>query len=166
MGVLVKAYLDWEIQRASVWRTTAAEISRRRVITNGETTLTLTARIDRLEQSDDHYSIIDYKTGRVPELAAVTTGEHVQLPIYVLVLTERVLQALFLGLGAVKASDKVRLDGQELTALAEQVRQRVLGIQQSLYHGVGLPAWGDDRTCARCPMQGLCRKEMWLADIP
>lgn len=162
----VKAYLDWEIQRASVWRTTAAEVFQRRVITNGETTLTLTARIDRLDQSDDHYSIIDYKTGRVPELAAVTTGEHVQLPIYVLVSTERVMQALFLGLGATKASDKVKLDGQELTALAEQVRQRVLGIQQSLYRGVGLPAWGDDRTCARCPMQGLCRKEMWLAETP
>ncbi len=92
----------------------------------------------------------------------MTAGEHVQLPFYLLTLAEPVTQALFLSLNGSRISDSVRLEGQVLQRLSNRVRQRLFSVQQSLHGGADLPAWGDDRTCERCQMQGLCRKQMWL----
>jgi ATP-dependent helicase/nuclease subunit B len=155
-------YIEWQIARAARWTPRAAELRKRRRYTTDTDTLTLTARIDRLDQGEDGYAILDYKTGQVPEPRAITAGEDIQLPFYALVLEHPVKLAHYLELGANKVSDRVRLEGRTLQALMTQVRERLLHINQAMQRGVGLPAWGDDATCAYCPMQGLCRKEMWL----
>lgn len=155
-------YIDWQIARATQWTPCAAELRQRRRYTTDIDTLTLTARIDRLDRGEDGYAIVDYKTGQVPGARAIAAGEDIQLPFYALVLEQPVKLAHYLELGANRISDRMRLEGRALRTLMTQVRQRLLHIHQAVQHGAGLPAWGDDATCAYCPMQGLCRKEMWL----
>lgn len=158
----IRPYLNWQLQRTQTWRASEAELNACRRCSDNDTTVTLTARIDRVDRGDDGHAIIDYKTGRIPALAEVEAGEHIQLPFYVLALERPVHQALFLGLTGAKISDRVRLERKNLDSLVKRVRARLLSIQQSLNQRAGLPAWGDDLTCARCAMQGLCRKQMWL----
>lgn len=155
-------YIDWQIARTARWTPYAAELRQRRRYTTDTDTLTLTARIDRVDRGEDGYAIVDYKTGQVPGSRVIAAGEDIQLPFYALVLEQPVKLAHYLELGANKISDRVRLEGHALQTLMTQVRERLLHMHQAVRRGVGLPAWGDDATCAYCPMQGLCRKEMWL----
>jgi ATP-dependent helicase/nuclease subunit B len=158
----IEPYIKWQLARESTWSPMAAEIPQHRTYEDGATGLTLTARIDRLDHGAPGYAIVDYKTGRVPELAGVLAGEHIQLPFYSLMFEQPVTQALYLELTGSKVSDKTKLEGRSLLTLKEQVRMRLLGVYAALHRGTGLPAWGDDDTCLHCPMQGLCRKEMWI----
>jgi ATP-dependent helicase/nuclease subunit B len=159
-------YIDWQIARAARWTPCAAELKQRRRYTNDTGTLTLTARIDRLDRGDDGYAILDYKTGQVPDPSAIATGEDIQLAFYALVVEQPVRLVQYVELGANRISDRVKLEGRPLQTLMTQVRERLLHIHQAMQRGAGLPAWGDDATCAYCPMQGLCRKEMWLDRDP
>ncbi len=155
-------YIEWQIARAARWTPCAAELKQRRRYTYDAGTLTLVARIDRLDRSKKGYAVVDYKTGRVPDFGKIATGEDIQLPFYALVLEQPVRLVQYLELGANTISDRVRLEGHTLQMLMTQVRQRLLHIHQAVQRGAGLPAWGDDATCRHCPMEGLCRKEMWL----
>ncbi len=158
----IEPYIEWQLAREPMWSTMAAELPQRYTYEDGATVLTLTARIDRLDHGEPGYAVIDYKTGRVPALAGVLAGEHIQLPFYALVVDQPVAQALYLDLAGARILDKTKLEGHSLSTLVEQVRRRLLGIYAAMQRGSGLPAWGDDDTCLRCPMQGLCRKEMWI----
>ncbi|MFQ5936525.1 MAG: PD-(D/E)XK nuclease family protein [Acidiferrobacterales bacterium] len=161
---LIESYVEWESMLERGWTPSAAELPERRACENDTTALTLTARIDRLDRGEAGFGIIDYKTGRVPELAMILAGEEIQLPFYTLVLAQPAAQALYLKLTSSQVSDKVRLEREPLQMLAQRVRERILNVQEAIGHGTGLPAWGDDVTCAQCAMQGLCRKEMWIEE--
>jgi len=158
----IQPYIEWELAREPVWSTIAAELPQRHTYEDGAAALTLSARIDRLDQGERGYAIIDYKTGRVPGLAGVLAGEHIQLPFYALVIDQPVAQAFYLDLSGIKTLDKTKLEGQSLSTLTEQVRTRLSGIYAAMRRGTGLPAWGDDSVCLHCPVQGMCRKEMWV----
>lgn len=159
---VIDTYVDWEIARERRWSAIAGELPQRYTHEDDTSTLTLTARIDRLDHGESGYAIIDYKTGRVPGLADVLAGEHVQLPFYALAIDRPVAQALYLDLSGVRVPDKTKLEGHSLSTLVEKVRMRLVRLYAAMRSGAGLPAWGDDDTCLRCPMQGLCRKEMWI----
>jgi ATP-dependent helicase/nuclease subunit B len=158
----IQPYIEWQLAREPIWSTMAAELPQRHAYEDGATALTLTARIDRLDQGENGYAIIDYKTGSVPALAGVLAGEHIQLPFYSLVIDRPVAQALYLDLSGSKALDKTKLEDHSLNTLVEQVRTRLWVIYAAIRRGTGLPAWGDDNVCLHCPMQGMCRKEMWV----
>ena len=157
----IPTYLDWELERAAVWKTENAELARRRELGEGDMSLTLTGRIDRLDRGPHGYGIIDYKTGSVPHRDASASGEQTQLPFYALLMEGPVEQVLFLELKGQGLSDRHKLEGEALHALCEAVRDRLLALVQALDGGAALPAWGDNQTCAYCSMEGLCRREMW-----
>jgi len=58
------------------------------------------------------------------------------------------------------------LEGEPLQDLAAQVALRLETMLEELGHGAALPAWGDDRTCAYCDMEGLCRRQAWSETAP
>jgi len=160
---IIPAYLDWQMHRAQSWKFIATEYEGYYKELK-EVDLVLTGRIDRLDYSPSGYSIIDYKTGVIPHLEEVESGEHVQLPFYTLLLEMPVREALFLALNREGVKDGVRAEGATLEALSRQVEARLVAIHRSLAAGRPLPAWGDERTCAQCAMESLCRKEMWRKD--
>ncbi len=158
---MIAPYLHWQLKREERFTPAAGELPRERALTEGEVTVSLSARIDRIDHSAHGCGIIDYKTGRVPKLHEVVAGEQVQLPFYGLVVPQPAIEARYLELDGPRVRDGIALEGEALQTLSEQVRIRLLATQRALRMGTGLPAWGDDTTCARCSMQGLCRREMW-----
>ena len=53
------------------------------------------------------------------------------------------------------------LEGEALALLSQQNRRRLAQIVADIDAGAPLPAWGDDRTCRYCAMDGICRKQAW-----
>lgn len=158
----IPAYVEWEMKRAAQWQAEASEIKREQKFLEGETQITLTGRIDRLDHGKDGYGIIDYKTGSVPSRDEVLRGENIQLPFYALLLEkENVTQATFLALDGENVNEKATLDGQSLALLRAAVRERLMLLKRRLDAETPLPAWGDMETCRICEMEGLCRREMW-----
>ncbi|GAB4509876.1 MAG: hypothetical protein Tsb0026_10850 [Sulfuricaulis sp.] len=158
----IPAYVEWEMKRAAHWQSEASEIKREKIYIDGETQITLTGRIDRLDRGQGGYGIIDYKTGSVPSRDDVLQGENIQLPFYALLLEqENIAQATFLALEDGDVKEKTILDGESLALLRVAVRERLMLLKRSLDAGAPLPAWGDMETCRICEMEGLCRREMW-----
>jgi ATP-dependent helicase/nuclease subunit B len=160
---IVPAYLEWQMQRAQSWKFIATE-SEEHYKELKEVNLVLTGRIDRLDHNSAGYSIIDYKTGAIPPLEEVESGEHIQLPFYTVLLEEPAQEALFLAFTQEGIKDTVRVEGAALRALSRRMEARLVTIHRSLSAGRPLPAWGDEQTCAQCAMEGLCRKEMWRTE--
>lgn len=158
---LIPAYLDWEQTRRTRWTNASAEIVRERA-EDAAVATTLRGRIDRLDRGIDGVAVIDYKTGEVPRLDAVCAGESVQLPFYALLLNhEMVAEVGYLALKEDTVSAAVTLAGAPLAELTARVRSRLNALAIAVHEGAALPAWGDAKTCSRCAMQGLCRKELW-----
>ncbi|MCR4300448.1 MAG: PD-(D/E)XK nuclease family protein [Sulfuricaulis sp.] len=163
----IPAYLDWEITRAATWRVEDTEIRKDRSYKDGDTHITLTGRIDRLDRGQDGLGIIDYKTGAVPTNEQVQTGEYIQLPFYGLLLEEeKISQAAFLMLDDEEVRERVILSGESFALLRTAVRERLMLLKRRLDAGAAMPAWGDRETCRLCEMEGLCRREMWAEPLP
>lgn len=161
------AYLDWEINRAATWRVEATEIRKDRTYKDGNTHITLTGRIDRLDQSEGGHGVIDYKTGTVPSSEQVQAGESIQLPFYGLLLEEeKISQAAFLMLEDESVGERTILSGEPFAMLRIAVRERLMLLKRRLDAGAAMPAWGDMETCRLCEMEGLCRREMWAEPTP
>jgi len=123
--------------------------------------LTLSGRIDRLDQAGGERAVIDYKTGASASIDAVEHGEAVQLPFYVLLLDAGITEAAYLKLDGSGKLDGARLSGDTLQALVKATRDRLLKIDDALLNQAPLPAWGDVEVCRWCDMEGLCRRGAW-----
>lgn len=154
-------YIRWQSQRSSDWTVSATEVNRR-VAFDDNSLPTLQGRLDRLDCGPQGFSIIDYKTGAIAPLAEVLAGEQIQLPFYALLVTEPLYSAVFLALDDSAVREKVELAGDELHVIRNQVRMRLLQVHEQISRGAALPAWGDEKTCERCVMESLCRREMWV----
>lgn len=169
---ILPAYFAWQIKREAHWQIEDAEIRKEATIGDGNTSLTLVGRIDRLDHGHDGCAVTDFKTGALPSQEDVLNGEHVQLTHYSLLCEATPLQAQFLGLLRDNVTDKVRLEGQELAVLSTQVRERLLRLYRDMKRGTKLTAWGDPDTCEVCAMEGICRREHWrtseqpVRDVP
>ncbi|MDH5648808.1 MAG: PD-(D/E)XK nuclease family protein, partial [Gammaproteobacteria bacterium] len=157
----IPAYLDWIIKRRQSWQPFGSEQRIRQSLAINGDRIDLIGRLDQIDQKDDHFSIIDYKTGAVPSLQEVETAEHIQLPFYVLLLNQPVEQALFLSLDNEKISDKVHLDGNQLSVLTEHLREQLAHSYKALKQGTVLRAQGDTDVCSFCQAEGLCRRGLW-----
>jgi ATP-dependent helicase/nuclease subunit B len=123
----IPAYLDWELSRAADWKVEATELKKERIYREGDTQITLTGRIDRLDRGRDGYAIIDYKTGAVPARDPVLRGEKIQLPFYALLLEQdNIASAAFLALEDDAVKEKTALDGEALAMLRSAIRERLL----------------------------------------
>lgn len=156
-------YIDWQIAREQEWRPAEVECDiTGRSIGKG---LTLTGRLDRIDAQGKERSIVDYKTGRTADRETVLSGEAIQLPFYQLLhqSTETtVTRVEYLALDEKKITSRSELEGDELEQLSLRVGARLLQLQQQMSEGQALPAWGDEISCGRCRMQGLCRRGTWL----
>lgn len=158
---LIPAYIDWQIEHQPEWQVLAVERSEKVTLT---AQLALKGRLDRIDQGADGVGIIDYKTGTVRRQEDVDNGEDVQLSSYALLL-EKVARVEYLKLDAGKVQVKAQLEGESLTQLAQAVGERLHDAANAMRAGTPLPAWGDAETCARCSLEGLCRREAWDLDL-
>jgi ATP-dependent helicase/nuclease subunit B len=125
----------------------------------------LTGRIDRIDSGPAGTLIIDYKTGQAPDQDAVDSGEAVQLPCYALLADPPPQAVEYVLIGKLNNRNQVvpgsRLDAAALQVLAAAVRVRLETVLAEITGGTPLPAWGDEKTCAYCDMDGLCRRQVW-----
>lgn len=78
-------FLDWfahtETERRSTTQRVLAEISGTLVLNGAAGPFTLSARADRIDDTDAGLVITDYKTGRMPSAKSVLSGRAPQLPL-------------------------------------------------------------------------------------
>ncbi len=123
--------------------------------------LTLHGRIDRIDRTHSgQHVVIDYKTGTqsISE-KDIQSGEQVQLTSYALLL-EAMAQIEYWWLNQ-SHRERTCLSGEELIQVRDKVRQRLILTFRRLRQQAELPAHGDEKTCAYCDAQGICRKEAW-----
>lgn len=158
---LIPAYVVWQREReAKGWRYAEGEAPR----TAELGPVTLRGRLDRVDRRETaagaEFAVLDYKTQSAQALGArvETPGEDAQLSSYAL-LQSAVSETAFLSLDKDKPKPVApKLDPAELAALE---RERLIAVFSGVRTGAPLPAQGDDRTCAWCEMQGLCRRSYW-----
>jgi ATP-dependent helicase/nuclease subunit B len=155
--LMIPEYIDWQTRHQANWQFNAGEQEGLRALAGVHT---LEGRVDRVDSNPNGSLVIDYKTGAAPDQAAVDSGEAVQLPSYALLLPQLPAAVQYVMLDS-KVSDGSRLEGAELADLATQVLARLEHVLGQIESGTPLPAWGDNRTCAHCEMDGLCRKQAW-----
>ena len=172
---LIPAYLDWQQQRQQQWQPEHMEMEQNTTL-NGLPGITLNGRLDRIDsaitaesQHDEKpQAIIDYKTGTPPKQEQVDDGEAVQLPFYALLHEQPLQRVEYLQLGKINARNQAKtaalLEGNELAILRDRHAQRLEQLFQDLRNNQALPAWGDDKTCSYCDMDGLCRRQVWEQD--
>jgi ATP-dependent helicase/nuclease subunit B len=159
----IPAYIDWEIARHQHWQVSRTELACENATPAG---IGLKGRIDRLDGNGNEYAVVDYKTGAVPKMDEVESGEKVQLPFYCL-LTEKALpvtEVSYLALDPVSNKQKP-LEGESLQSLATAIQQRLDTIAAEMVQGQALPAWGDHDACRYCDMNRLCRRAVWQDEI-
>jgi len=168
-------YIDWQMQQQTLYSPLTTELNIVDAVLPGN--IHITGRIDRIDKDGNVLVIIDYKTGNIPSDNDIQNGEAVQLPFYLLLLlatpsgefgnllnqpTDQV-HGMYVDLDndkrLVKSKSFMRHD--QLYQLAHSNQNRLQNILDQLRQGVRAPAWGDDATCKRCQMEGLCRKQAW-----
>ncbi|MEN8170077.1 MAG: PD-(D/E)XK nuclease family protein [Pseudomonadota bacterium] len=155
-------YLDWQISREEAGRVDTVEADLR---TEGfAPNLELQGRLDRIDRLHDGMAVVDYKTGSIASEEEVLNGEAVQLPFYVLLGKHQQLaitQVEYLSLDDKKLGSKVMLNADELEQLSNDIGERLKGVHAEMVDSRGLPAWGDEKVCGYCQMEGLCRRSLW-----
>lgn len=158
----IPAYIDWQCERQKFWTVHDLEVWQQRSINNE---VKLKGQLDRVDQHQDSYAIIDYKTGNVPKEQEVLEGEAVQLPFYAELYSDdsaKVSEVAYLELdnrGSVRTP--FQLTDDVLKNAREENTSRLVAIVHELRNGQGLPAWGDKKTCEYCSMHLLCRQQNW-----
>ncbi len=152
-----EAYIDWQIQRQSEWQIHKLEQKLGIDLDNG---ITLSGRLDRVDESQNGYSIIDYKTGNTAKQQDIELAENIQLTSYAMLLPH-VDNTLYLKLDNGKVAVTGLLEQNQLQQLAEDTSDRLSRNIEQIKQGAALPSWGDASSCAYCDMAGLCRKQIW-----
>ena len=159
---MIPAYLDWLQSHWAVGvNTEASELKMERTIYIDNAPLVLRGRIDRMDRGVGGKIVIDYKTGQLPDLATIISGEQIQLAFYTLLLEAPVQSAFYLGLRERPINAGRELSGDVLASLRKGLLERVITMANAIAGGAGLPAWGDHQTCERCRYEGTCRRALW-----
>lgn len=157
----IPAYLDWQLEREEKWRVQAVEMKATQP--NLITGFTLHGRLDRIDSNGTEQAVVDYKTGQIPTIEDVETGEAVQLPFYALLGGEgmTVSEVAYVALDQEKVKEKVTLKEGALENLSQAIGDRLAGLVSEMHAGQPLPAWGDEMSCGYCTMAGICRRQAW-----
>ncbi|MBB2485550.1 PD-(D/E)XK nuclease family protein [Mitsuaria sp. WAJ17] len=134
--------------------------------------LRLQGRLDRFDEQLGRRLLLDYKTGSTEAIKDRLKRplEDTQLAVYALLSAEEAaasgatLEAAYLMLDDSKGLQL--LPHPQVALNAELLRQ---GLEQDLAEvqaGAALPALGEGRACALCPVRGLCRKDDWWEGSP
>jgi len=169
---LIPRYLDWQQQHQQQWQPDQLEVEQSATLP-GLAGVMLSGRLDRIDATtieDPHHgkklqAIIDYKTGISPRQEEIENGEAVQLPFYALLHEQPLQRVEYLQLGKINNRYQARtaafLEGDELAVLRDRHAERLQLVFKALRNNQALPAWGDDKTCAYCDLDGLCRRQTW-----
>ncbi len=165
INALIPDLANWMIARSTQWPVVESEADASLKL---DAELILKGRIDRLENNHNGvhtaYSVVDYKTGAFPKKEDVLSGESVQTTHYAL-MTEPCESVEYLVLERDKKSPKP-IEGDDLSAATEGVRERLKQVFTALRKNAPLPAHGDALTCSRCDFRGLCRVDTWAEEQP
>jgi len=123
-------------------------------------------RLDRVDKSDNGFSIIDYKTGLSPTKKSIIAGEQVQLPMYAVLNDHspdnKTTQVEYVAIGdnnTVKSLAVIK--DVELEELKSEHLSRLKSFFDSLNKDTPFTALATDDTCERCSAIGICRKGFW-----
>jgi ATP-dependent helicase/nuclease subunit B len=161
---VLPGYVAWQREREGQgWRFLAGEAERSvTLVTPQGLSIVLKGRIDRIDTTaDSRVALLDYKTRSRAKLAAELEcpGEDVQLPVYALLWSEPVAQALYVPVDA-EHVQPVPLE-QDVAQHAADVGKRLGALLDRMAQGVPLPAHGIASVCEYCEMGGLCRRKHW-----
>lgn len=154
----IPEYIDWEIRRQRQWKVKAVEVTGEKQLDDN---LDLKGRLDRVDEAEKTAGIVDYKTGYAPRQHEVENGEAVQLAVYAALAGGDSSRAEYLLLDQTPVKGGAALEGDTLKTLRELNLARLENIISAIDDGAALPAWGDEKTCSYCSMDGVCRKQAW-----
>ncbi len=153
----IPAYIDWQIKRQQNWQIENMEQQLEIALDHH---FQLRGRLDRIDKQQQHFSIIDYKTGYAPRLPEIYSGENVQLIAYAM-LMDNVREVSYLSLDKKSATTISTVADDILDELKQLNMERLQTLLQALQKGAALKAQGDEKVCSYCDMSGLCRKQSW-----
>ncbi len=164
---IIPAYIDWQIERAQTWHVEQVEL--KQTYKDYSPGISLNGRLDRVDHRQHTLAIIDYKTGVPARQDDIDSGETIQLPFYALLadqLTENdpqktIERVEYLYLDNNKSITKASLQSEHLLTIKKELGERLTLLMNNLLQGAPAPAWGDELTCSRCTMEGVCRKTVW-----
>jgi len=158
----IPVYIDWQIERN---RTLHVAYTEHRSESALDEQLSIKGRLDRVDQGEHGYAIIDYKSGSTPKKYEIESGEKIQLPFYALLAENEgmpVSQVEYLKIGKAKEFKSVfPQSGDSLQQLTADIRTRLQQLMQQLHTGQPLPAWENKDVCKYCEMSTLCRVGGW-----
>ncbi|MDH5257620.1 MAG: PD-(D/E)XK nuclease family protein, partial [Gammaproteobacteria bacterium] len=155
----IPKYIDWEINRARHWKFKTGEFAASKTLRNN---IKLHGRVDRMDSSSDGLAVIDYKTGSIPKITDVETGEAVQLAHYALSSDDNVTRIEYLQLEDSQKKQvisKCELEKEDLLELKHHTEERLIKLYRTATEGNPLEAWGTEKSCQYCQFTGLCRKQ-------
>ena len=150
-------YINWQINRQTDWDIYALEQKLEVKISDQ---VSIKGRLDRVDKQGEHYSVIDYKTGLSARQDKVNSGEDVQLVSYASML-DKATEVAYFELNKDNSKITSSLRDEDLNNLKERSQNRLIEMVEQLKQGAHLNAWGDEKTCRYCDMEGLCRKQSW-----
>ncbi len=152
-----ESYINWQIERQVKWQISELESASIRELNSD---IKLTGRFDRIDRQDQHYAIIDYKTGNTAKQSDIDLAENIQLVTYAALLDD-VSQAIYLKLDKGITRQSGILENNELLNIQSDTLERLKTVISAIKTDSPLTAWGDSQTCNYCDSSGLCRKQMW-----
>ncbi len=162
---LIPKFIDWEINRQATYTPQQHETSKKITVNHSSQ---VHGRLDRVDEFEEGFAIVDYKTGISPTKKSIITGEQVQLPMYALLNEDNIsqpkttTQVEFVSIGesnAVKSLAKI--SGNELDELKTAHLHRLESFFKSLNQDTPFTALATNDTCERCDAFGICRKSFW-----
>ena len=155
-------YIDWLVEPQLGENVTVCDF-----VTEHEPQKTLSddmaihGRLDCMMKSNEEdgkrkLHIIDYKT-TPPRKNAVSTGEDVQLALYML-LADDAETASYLGINGRKITP---LSFTDETLKPATHRDRLIRFRHAYKTQQELPAWAEEKHCDHCNYSGVCRRRTW-----
>lgn len=159
---VIPAYIAWQIKREEEgWQYQTGEVEVTKEIKLSDRAITLKGRIDRIDQKEKTFAILDYKTGAADGLRKkVGGGEDHQLSFYGALMSLEVAQGEYVSL-EVKNN---KIDSVAMPNYTEHQEKLILHISQvmeDIIQRTPLPAQGVEKVCQYCEVRGICRRGMW-----
>ncbi|MFO7975471.1 MAG: PD-(D/E)XK nuclease family protein, partial [Candidatus Hydrogenedentota bacterium] len=167
----LQRYLEFERKADEVWRPTQFEAVYGEdkcgysslEISMEAGTVHMRGRIDRIDEGDEGFRVIDYKTGSLPKAEYLKQGVSLQLVAYALALEQviapgaKCVEAVLLQVGT-KEKRRVR-DAPRLTSWEVAKEGFFDGVKSALegIRGAWFPPTPQPKACAYCDVRRMCR---------